>query len=152
MHSNYTYIYLHAKLTSEVTVKAKVAFETHTKTYGVTIQQYHADNGRFQDTAFKSACKEQGQELSFCGINAHFQNGRAERKIHDLQDRACTSLLHAIRKWPQAITINLWPYTMRYANDVNNALARKGEDSSPQELFSDITSKLPLRQFQPSVV
>ncbi len=94
MYSDYTYIYLHAKLTSEETVKAKVAFETHAKTYGVTIQQYHADNGRFQDTSFKNACKEQGQELSFCGVNAHFQNGRAERKIRDLQDRARTSLLH----------------------------------------------------------
>jgi hypothetical protein len=52
MYSIYTYIYLHAKLTSEETVKAKVAFETQAKTYGVTIQQYHADNGRFQDTVF----------------------------------------------------------------------------------------------------
>jgi hypothetical protein len=149
MYSDYTYVYLHTKITSEETVKAKVAFETHAKMYGVTIQQYHADNGRFQDTAFKNACKEQGQELSFCGVNAHFQNGRAERKIRDLQDRARTSLLHAIRKWPQAITINLWPYAMRYANDVNNARAKKGEKSSPQELFSGITTKLPLRQFQP---
>jgi hypothetical protein len=149
MYSDYTYIYLHAKLTAEETVKAKVAFETHAKAFGVIIQQYHADNGRFQDTAFKNACKEQGQELSFCGINAHFQNGRTERKIRDLQDMARTSLLHAIRKWPQAITINLWPYAMRYANEVNNALAKKGEKSSPQELFSGITTKVPLRQFQP---
>jgi len=30
------------------------------------------------------------------------------------------SLLHAIKNWLNAITINLWPYTIRYANDFNN--------------------------------
>jgi hypothetical protein len=96
IYSDHTFIYLQVKLTSEETVKAKVAFEAHAKTYGINVQQYHADNGRFQDTAFKNACKEQGQELSFCGVKAHFQNGRAERKIRDLQDMARTSLSHAI--------------------------------------------------------
>jgi hypothetical protein len=83
---------------SKETMKAKIAFETQARSFGVQIQQYHADNGRFQDAAFKDSCKEKGQELSFCGVNAHFQNGKAERKIRDLQDRARTSLLFAICK------------------------------------------------------
>ncbi len=77
MYSNYTFIYFHTKLTSEETLEAKVAFEAHAKSFGVTIQQYHADNGRFQDTAFKNHCQEHGQLLTFCGVNAHFQNGKA---------------------------------------------------------------------------
>jgi hypothetical protein len=54
-----------------------------------------------------------------------------------------------MRKWPQAITINLWPYAMRYVNDVNNALAQKGKQESPLELFSGIKFNVPIRQFYP---
>jgi hypothetical protein len=149
MYSDYTFIYFHTKITSGETLKAKVAFETQARSFGVNIQQYHVDNGRFQDASFKTSCKEQGQELNFCGANAHFQNGRAEWKIRSLQDQARTSLLSAMQKWPQAININLWPYTMRYANDVNNTLAQKGNQLSPMEMFSGIQAKVPLRQFQP---
>jgi hypothetical protein len=110
--SNYMYVYLHTRITSEETVKAKKAFEMHAESFGVKIKQYHVDNGRFQDIAFKTHCEQQGQKLIFCGVNAHFQNGRAEQRSRDLQDGARTSLLHAIKKWPSTITMNLWPYAM----------------------------------------
>jgi hypothetical protein len=145
--SDYTYVYFHTKITSEETLKAKKAFEIHAKSFGVDIKQYHVDNGRFQDTTFRTHCEEQGQLLTFCGVNAHFQNGRAERKIRDLQDGARTSLLHAIKMWPEAITINLWPYAMRYANDVNNNVPAKGASLSPIELFSSTTAKALLKHF-----
>jgi hypothetical protein len=85
--------------------------------------------------------------LSFCGVNAHFQNGKAEKKIRDLQDAARTSLLHAIRKWPKVITVNLWPYAMRYANDVNNSVPNKGETKSPLEKFSGTQNRSSLHHF-----
>lgn len=75
LYSDYTYVYLHTKITSDETVKAKKAFELHTESFGVRIKQYHADNGRFQDIAFKMHCEQQGQMLTLCGVNAHFQNG-----------------------------------------------------------------------------
>jgi hypothetical protein len=147
MYSDYTFIYLHTNITSEETIKAKIAFENHADTFGVKIRQYHADNGRFQDVDFKKDCENKGQILSFCGVNAHFQNGWAEKNIWDLQDATRTSLLHAIKKWPSAITIHLWPYAMRYVNDVNNSIPMQGKDNSPIELFSSTVKKLPLRQF-----
>jgi hypothetical protein len=109
LYSDYTYVHFHANITSEETVRAKQAFETHLRTYGVTVLQYHVDNGRFQDKLFKLDCESKNQQLSFCGVNAHYQNGRAEKKIQDLQDSTRTSLLHAMRKRPQAVIINLWP-------------------------------------------
>jgi hypothetical protein len=148
MYSDYTFIYLHPSITAEETLKAKKAYEIHAESFGVRIKQYHADNGRFQDIAFKEHCIEQGQRLTYCGVNAHFQNGRAERKIRDLQDGARTSLLHAIKKWPTAITINLWPYALRYVNDVNNHIPRKHEQESPIELFSSTKTSAKLHQFQ----
>ena len=77
MLSDYTYVYLYPSLTSEETLKAKKAFKTHAESFGVRIKQYHDDNGRFQDTSFKTHCQQWGQTLTFCGVNALFQNGRA---------------------------------------------------------------------------
>lgn len=82
-------------------------------------------------------CLQQRQGISYCGVNAHFQNGRAKKKIHDLQDAARTCLLSANRKWPEAITINLWPYAIRYAGDVHNHVPRKEQKRSPIQIFSD---------------
>ncbi len=45
------------------------------------------------------------------------------------------------------ITKNLWPYAMRYANNVNNSIPAKGSVQSPLELFSSMTMKLPICQF-----
>jgi hypothetical protein len=90
MLSDYTYITFHTKLTSEETLRAKYAFEAHAETLGVQVRNYHADNGQFQDLLFKEDCHQKGQMLSFCGVNAHFQNGKTEKKIRDLQDAART--------------------------------------------------------------
>ena len=71
-------------LTSDETIKAKRAFEQFTADHGVKILHYHCDNGRFKDNAFRQACDEARQQLTFCGMNAHFQNGIAERAIRNL--------------------------------------------------------------------
>jgi hypothetical protein len=42
-----------------------------------------------------NAAKQQQQTISFCGVNAHFQNGIAEKIIRDIQEQARTMLLHA---------------------------------------------------------
>jgi hypothetical protein len=77
------------------TVAAKCAFETFAAQHGVKIQHYHCNNGRFSDNAFKQACHDARQQLTFCGVNAHFQNGIAERSIGDLSESARKQLLHA---------------------------------------------------------
>ena len=83
-------------------MKAKEVFEAYAKSHGVKILRYHADNGRFADNAFRKSIEENGQDLSFCGVNAHWQNGVAEKRIRDLQDNARTMLLHAQCRWPDA--------------------------------------------------
>ena len=57
---------------------AKHAFKCLADQRGVKILHYHADNGQFTDNAFIADCKVQWQCLSYCGMNAHFQNGIAE--------------------------------------------------------------------------
>jgi hypothetical protein len=83
-YSRLKYIHLMTKLTSDETMDAKRAFEHFDKQHGVRILHYHCDNGQFADNAFKNSCRAKGQQLTFCGVNAHFQNGIAEKAIRDL--------------------------------------------------------------------
>jgi hypothetical protein len=98
---------MHTNITSDQTMAAKHAFELMAKGAGVQIKHYHEDNGRFADNAFLKDVELQGQTITFCGVRAHFQNGIAEKRIRDLQERACTMLIHASNKWPKAMNASL---------------------------------------------
>ena len=135
------------RLTSEETVMAKHAFESSADQRGVKIIHYHADNGRFADNAFIADCKAQREGLSYCGVNAHFQKGIAERRIRDLQEQTRTSMIYAMNKWKCMVLICLWPYAMHHANNVANATPRKGEEQSPSERFSGVNITPKLRHF-----
>jgi hypothetical protein len=71
-----------------------------------------------------------------CGAYAHHQNGKVERQIRNLQDLARSSLIHAIKYWPDAINIFLWPYAVRKAVEDLNHIPRYKLDASPIELFA----------------
>ena len=96
--SDLSFVFLQKSLTAEETVKAKLAFEAYSSTIGVNILHYHADNGRFIDNLFIDNIKQNNQSISFCGVGAHHQNGRAEKRIRDLRDSARKMLLHAISR------------------------------------------------------
>jgi Reverse transcriptase (RNA-dependent DNA polymerase) len=79
---------------------------------------------------------KQGQRLTFCGVGAHHQNGRAEKRIRDIQDLARTSLIHANLRWPDAVDARLWPYAIRHANESLNRTVFPGKNETPLESFS----------------
>jgi hypothetical protein len=79
--SRLRYVHVMYDMSSKSTIDAKIAFERFAGDHGVKIQHYHADNGRFADNAFKNHCEANSQSISYCGVNAHFQNGIAERAI-----------------------------------------------------------------------
>ncbi len=85
--SDFSFVYHQTSMSSEETVKSKVAFEKFAATHGVNIKHYHADNGRFKDNLFMKSIEEKGQTITFCGVGAHHQNGKAEKRIGDLQRR-----------------------------------------------------------------
>jgi hypothetical protein len=80
------------------------------------------------------------QTMTFSGVEAHHQNGIAEKSIPDLQDLTRSSLIHAVRQWPDAITTHLWPYALRKANICKNYSIQCDTKYTPIELFS--TSKV----------
>jgi hypothetical protein len=118
--SRLSYVHLQKTTSADETVEAKQAFERFASANGVKVLHYHADNGIFADNQFKAHVTSQGQTLTFCGVNAHFQNGLAERRIRELTDHARTMLIHAQKRWPSAITAALWPYALRQANELLN--------------------------------
>ena len=103
------------------------------------------------------------QTISFCGVNAHHQNGKAERRIKDITENARTCLLHTSHRWPKAIHASLWPYTLKhYVNLRNNQPStfiaggknerKKIPDkfiNSPTSKFSGVETHVNLKVFHP---
>ena len=114
---------------------------------GVRIHYYHADNGRFADKGLVQDCQMQRQGLTYCGVNTHFQNGIAEKKIRDLLEQTRTMMLHALHRWSSMLSIHLWQYGLRTANDICNATPCKGSDISPIESFSGVAVCLKMKQY-----
>ena len=76
----------------------KRVFQAYARNHDVIIKHYHADNGRFADKQFLSAVEQDQHTISFCAAYAHFQNGKAEKRIRDLQDRTRRVLLHSVAR------------------------------------------------------
>ncbi len=89
------FVHLQVNDSSIKTVAAKRAFETFAGNHGVKILHYYCDDGRFSDNAFKQACHDACQKLTFCGVNAHFQSGITKRRICNISKSACKLLLQA---------------------------------------------------------
>ena len=94
-YSRLKFVYLMtSNLTGQEAVNAKRAFDQFSAEHGVRIARYHCDNGRFAKSLFRQAWESQGQKLTFCVVNTHFENGIAECAIRDLSESACKQLLH----------------------------------------------------------
>ena len=133
------FVWLQKSPSAEETVEGKIAFEKYALDRGVKVQNYHADNGIFRAHIWVNACRSNGQGLTFAAVNAHHQNGIAERRIRELQELARTMLIHATKRWPNVAEANLWPYAIRMANDVFNETPSFQDASrrSPLQIFAN---------------
>ena len=97
--------------------------------------------------------------MSFCGVNVHHQNGKAERRIRDLTEHAWTSLLHAAHHWPKAIHASLWPAALKNCINLRNNIPTnfvkgvKGStdtfNNSPLSKFAGTEIKVNFEHFHP---
>ncbi len=136
--SRLRFLHLQIDDSTPETMLAKQAFEKFATKHGVRILHYHCDNGQFADNAWKQSCKARCQRPTFCGVNAHFQNGIAEHAIWDLPESAHKQLVHAHACWPAAVHFALWPYALRNATLLHNSLPVLEDGTSRLELFSSI--------------
>jgi hypothetical protein len=136
--SGMSYVYLQKGATALETIEAKRAFERFASTHGVVVKHYHSDNGIFETREFRDEIAATRQTISFCGVNAHHQNGKAEKKIRDLQELSRTMILHAQQRWSTAINAYLWPFAIKMANELSNRAPGIHTGISPIEMFSQI--------------
>jgi len=101
-YSDSPFMYPQEDNSSAKLIKAKIAFEQFAQSCRVKIMHYHADKGRFTENAFIKDVQEHWQSISYCGVNAHHQNGKAEKRIRDLQVQGRVMLIHAMHQWNEA--------------------------------------------------
>jgi hypothetical protein len=89
---DHVYAYLMKDLTLLETFMAKHVYEKYMASLGVESKAYHADNGGFADNGFRDDCASCNQNITFCGVGSHCQNGRAKWKIKDITLGAQTLL------------------------------------------------------------
>ena len=104
------------------------------------IQQYRGDNGVCQSAEFKNDLKRFSQVIDYCGVDAHHQNGVAERGIRKASEAARAMMIHALIHWPEEVSIDLWPFAIKCAVYLYNKIPRGKSMMSPEELFYNTKS------------
>ena len=97
------------------TIAGKHLLDQFSASVGVNVQGYHADNHIFNSKEYIQDCELRGQKIKFCGVEAHYQNGCAERAIKAIMSWARTILIEAAIHWPDVIDLDLWPYVVDHA-------------------------------------
>jgi len=135
--SGYVFGHLMRSPTVAETIEAKQAYERHAFGHGVTVLRYRADNGTFSHPEFIQVTEHANQQLSYCAVGGHHQNGIAEKKIGDITAHARTILQHAKRNWPEAITTSLWPFALKYAIYLSNSLSMDLQGNTPTSKYTN---------------
>jgi len=106
-------------------IRAKRAFEREMSSMGVTVVNFHTDNGVFTASEFQDELAKMEQGLSLSGVGAHHQNAVAEREIGTVFNMARTMMLHAKLRWPKAVSSKLWPMVVKHAQHLLNHIASR---------------------------
>jgi hypothetical protein len=104
--------------------------------FGINIKNICAGNGVYTAKVIQESCLKKQQHLTFCAVGTHWQNGIAERFIGSIIQRARTILLHAMAKWPEAITEDMWPFSIRHMVHFHNASIHQDKQFSQHYLFT----------------
>ena len=68
-------------------ILAKLHFEKLAKDSRIQLQHFWFNNGVFASNSFKLSLTAAGQDITFCRVNAHFQNWIAKHSIRTIIDR-----------------------------------------------------------------
>jgi hypothetical protein len=62
-HVNYTFVHFQTNTSADETLREKLEFERIARSYGINIQHYHSDNGRFVDTKWRQVAFQKSQRV-----------------------------------------------------------------------------------------
>jgi hypothetical protein len=143
--TDFAYVHLMKDTTAESTLEAKNAYEHLLQTFSRKVLAYHADNGRFAEKVFKQDVKDKAQDITFCGVGSHHQNGIAERRIKSFGEDARTMLAHGQHLWPEVVTKSFWPFAYKAACRSRNKFNLDDDGLSPEEKMSGIQVRQELK-------
>ena len=86
--SNYIHVEHQVTLNASDTINAKTSFKRIAHDFGVTIGEYHTDNGVYKSKAFVEEILHSKQRIQFSGVGAKRQNGAAKGAIRIVVSRA----------------------------------------------------------------
>jgi hypothetical protein len=135
--------------TSDENMAAKNAYEAKVAEFGVCVRSYHGDNGQFSETLWLSDVAEKNQQVTFCGVGSHHQNGIAEKRIRDLTEYAWTLLVSANQTWPETVKLALWPFALKEAEHVFNELQIDKDGLTPIQWSAHCWQKVELKHEHP---
>ena len=149
--TGYGFVHLQRSHGAKETLESKAAFEAVSRQHGVKIEAYHADSGVFKSHEWMMECRRCKQHLTFAGVQTHHTNGKAERRIRYLQDRARSMIIHAQKQWGLIGIVYLWPYATRIANEAINESAnmQHAHNLSPLQLYSGSTVNVNPKHWAP---
>ena len=134
--SGYTRIFHQVTLTAPKTVQSKLQYECNACDAGFFIKSYHLDNGVFTAALFQAELEREEQKLMLSGVNAQFQNGHAKQAIGSMAMALRAMLLHAILRWTDVMTPDLYPLAMLHAKLLHNIVLPQSNGLSSKELFT----------------
>jgi hypothetical protein len=127
----------------------KNSYECLLLSFGHKVRAYHVDNGRFVENMYVQDVKDKAQNITFCGVGSHHQNGIAERRIKSFGKDARTMLAHGQHLWPEVISKSLWPFAYKAACRAHNNFKLDDQGISPEEKLSGIRTMQVIKNEHP---
>ena len=103
--------------------------------------QYHSDNGWYSEKAFQEAVVD----VAYFSIDANHQHGIAASRIKYMTLATRNMILHIKRLWPGAITIMLWPYSIKSAGECHKRFHLNDDRLCPLKRFSGVKTTFYLK-------
>jgi hypothetical protein len=123
-------------LSAAESIRAKQAFERDAMTAGVSILDYHTDNGIYTLQEYLKELHSKGQGLSHSTVGTHHHNGVAEASIKHVIASARTMLIHAALCWPDASDHELWPMALAHTVSLHNITPSMQTGRLPEEVWT----------------
>ena len=143
--SGHVYVEPVVNFTAGEAVRAKKAYEREMSSHGITIINYHTDNGVFTAAEFQDELLKLEQGITFSGVGAHHQNAVAEREIGTVFSLSRTQMLHAKLRWPKAVTAKLWPMVVKHTEYLLNHIPGDNNMCPMDILLKTTVPREPLR-------
>ena len=136
--SDYVHVQLMRDLSLTKTFLAKSEMEKVMAQAGRTAKHYHTNNDRFADNGCIDAINGKDQNITFCGVGAHHQNGIIENKNKTITTGGRTLLIHSRRMLPNKIDEMFWPFAIKSVAERLNSLQVDLTGQTPESILHDV--------------